>query len=95
MYVAAILLLTLSHLLVLEYSILSLLHSLMHKLTISAARTQFFTGRRVNEQAKRLDHITRALRIEAPEAIAKKYAEQVAEDRAAYKVTYLPSISTT
>ena len=49
--------------------------------------TQYSTGRRVNEQAKRLDHITRALRIEAPEAIAKKYAEQVAEDRAVYKVT--------
>jgi hypothetical protein len=40
----------------------------------------------VSEQAKRLDHITRALRIEAPEAIAKKYSEQVAEDLAAYKV---------
>jgi hypothetical protein len=40
----------------------------------------------VNEQAKRLDHITRALRLEAPGAIAKKYAEQVAEDRAAYNV---------
>lgn len=40
----------------------------------------------MNEQAKRLDHITRALRIEAPEAISKKYKEQVEEDRAAYQV---------
>lgn len=40
----------------------------------------------MSEQAKRLDHITRALRTEAPEAIAKKYSEQVAEDLAAYKV---------
>ena len=43
----------------------------------------------MNEQAKRLDHITRALRIEAPEAIAKKYAEQVEEDRVAYQAKLL------
>jgi translation initiation factor 3 subunit A len=42
-------------------------------------------GRRVNEQAKRLDHITRALRIEAAEVIAKKYGEQVEEDKAIFQ----------
>lgn len=61
--------------------------SLPLTLRFTLTRHPPLTGRRVNEQAKRLDHITRALRIEAPEAIAKKYAEQVAEDRAAYTVT--------
>jgi translation initiation factor 3 subunit A len=42
-------------------------------------------GRRVNDQAKRLDHITRALRIEAAEVIATKYADQVEIDRQAFQ----------
>jgi translation initiation factor 3 subunit A len=42
-------------------------------------------GRRVTDQAKRLDHITRALRIEAAEIISKKYQEQVEEDRKVYE----------
>ena len=42
-------------------------------------------GRRVNDQAKRLDHITRALRIEAAEVIASKYGEQVEIDRQAFQ----------
>ena len=45
----------------------------------------------MNEQAKRLDHITRALRIEAPEAIAKKYAEQVEEDKLIHQVRQIIS----
>ena len=57
---------------------------LSHSLPLSQS---WCTDRRVNEQAKRLDHITRALRIEAPEAIAKKYQEQVEEDRAAFQVS--------
>ena len=56
-------------------------------LTLSPSLNSWCTDRRVNEQAKRLDHITRALRIEAPEAIAKKYQEQVEEDRAAFQVS--------
>ena len=55
--------------------------------TLSPSLNSWCTDRRVNEQAKRLDHITRALRIEAPEAIAKKYQEQVEEDRAAFQVS--------
>ena len=42
-------------------------------------------GRRVNDQAKRLDHITRALRIEASEVIAAKYNEQMEIDRQAFQ----------
>ena len=42
-------------------------------------------GRRVNDQAKRLDHITRALRIEAAEVIAAKYNEQMEIDRQAFQ----------
>jgi len=41
--------------------------------------------RRVSEQAKRLDHITRALRLEGATKIAAMYEETVASDRAAWE----------
>mmetsp|Transcript_14993 Transcript_14993/g.24995 ORF Transcript_14993/g.24995 Transcript_14993/m.24995 type:complete len:1011 (-) Transcript_14993:2-3034(-) len=41
-------------------------------------------ARKSTEQARRLDHITRALRIESAGAIAKRYEQQVAEDKALY-----------
>ena len=48
-------------------------------------------GRRVNEQARKLDHITRALRIEAAEIIGQKYAEQVERDRIAHEAAWRAS----
>lgn len=48
-------------------------------------------GRRVNEQARKLDHITRALRIEGSELIGKRYAEQVEQDRIAHEEAWKAS----
>ena len=42
-------------------------------------------SRRITEQAKRLDHITRALRLESATKIAAMYEEAVAADRAAWE----------
>jgi len=42
-------------------------------------------SRRVTEQAKRLDHITRAMRLEGATKIAAMYEETVASDRAAWE----------
>eukprot|EP01038_Epipyxis_sp_PR26KG_P009766 gene9766-13137_t len=41
--------------------------------------------RKLNEQAKRLDYITRALRIEAGEVVKTKYVTQTEEDRLSYE----------
>jgi len=51
----------------------------------TAQKSRDEDSRRVSEQAKRLDHITRALRIEGAEAIGRIYAQQVEQDRVAYE----------
>jgi hypothetical protein len=42
-------------------------------------------ARRTTEQAKRVDYICRALRLEAAEAVKERYGCQLSEDRAAYE----------
>ena len=46
-------------------------------------------ARRVYEQARRLDHITRAVRIEGSGIIGQKYAEQCEQDRLAHEAMRL------
>jgi translation initiation factor 3 subunit A len=41
-------------------------------------------SRRVTEQAKRLDHITRAMRIEGAKALSRMYSENTIADKAVY-----------
>ena len=50
-----------------------------------AERSKSDEERRILDQAKRLDHITRALRIEGAKAIGPLYLKAVESDRAAYK----------
>ena len=50
-------------------------------------------AKRLSDQSKRLDHITRALRIEAAPLVEKKYAEQVESDRAVYDAKIAASLA--
>lgn len=58
---------------------------LLEKAKLDSAKAKAEEDRRVNEQANRLDHITRALRMEAASKVFKKYDEQLMADRAAYE----------
>ena len=61
-------------------------NAMLNEAKLEAQRAKDAETRRVSEQAKRLDHITRALRIEGANVIKTKYAKQVEDDRAAYEV---------
>lgn len=50
-----------------------------------AQRAKEEESRRISEQAKRLDYLTRALRIESAPIIAQRYQELLAKDRADYE----------
>ena len=56
-------------------------NTLLTEAKMNAVKEKEEETRRLTEQAKRLDHITRALRIEAAEVIKKKYAIQLVKDQ--------------
>jgi len=57
---------------------------LLEKARMDSAKAKAEEDRRVNEQANRLDHITRALRMEAAVKVPQKYSEQKEADYKAY-----------